>query len=294
MLGYLKKWIRNTLGFSRTETNGFLILLPLVIVFILAVPVYQWWRGTRPVDYTYERELLDSLTSSWTYTTKDSTVLEPTLFSFDPNTASLDDLLTLGFPGNIAQRIVNYRSKGGKFLNSNDLKRIYGIDSAHVNILLPYIRIASKEVAAKNEIPQRTKEAKTTERFDINTADTIQLKKVYGIGSVLATRIVKYRDKLGGFVEINQLYEVYGLDSLVVSRAEEMFYVVDNSMVHKLNLNTADEKELSDHPYITYQMARSILTFRFQHGKFSSIDDLTQIKTITPTQLAKIKPYLTL
>lgn len=291
MIGRLKNWIKATLGFSRTETNGFLILLPLVAMIIFAMPVYTWWVSLDERDFSTEKKLLDSLAQTWTFDQLDTTADSPTYFDFDPNTATIDDFMALGFPGNLAQRIINYRAKGGKFKNASDLKKIYGIDTMLITSLSPYINIAQN--IQEQEISSNAKPAnKLKSKSDINFTDTTTLKKIYGIGSTLATRIVKYRDKLGGLIRMEQLYEVYGLDSVVVLRTVEQFFVDSLFAPKKLNLNTAEENDLSDHPYFTRQMARAIITFRFQHGNYKSIDDLQQIKSLSKAQIDKVKPYL--
>ena len=86
---------------------------------------------------------------------------------------------------------------------------------------------------------------KAPEKFDLNNADTSQLKKIYGIGDKLSMRILKYRDVLGGFVGMDQLKEVYGLDSLVINRLIENSTIQNEFQPKKININTASEKQLS-------------------------------------------------
>jgi competence ComEA-like helix-hairpin-helix protein len=130
--------------------------------------------------------------------------------------------------------------------------------------------------------------------FDLNTADTTQLKSVYGIGSKLAARIIKYREKLGGFVYINQLYEVYGLDSAVVQKLMSTSFISDVYEPAKININIADEQQLSNHPYLNKKIARAIVAYRFQHGNFVTIDDLRNVRLVEPVTFEKIKVYLSI
>ena len=125
-------------------------------------------------------------------------------------------------------------------------------------------------------------------------ADTTVFKGVYGIGSKLAARIVKFRDGLGGFVRHNQLREVYGLDSIVVDRLLKASYVHEGFIPMQLNLNTADEKQLSMHPYIRQKIARALITYRFQHGDFQDVNDIKKLPMITSAEIEKILPYLKL
>lgn len=45
---------------------------------------------------------------------------------------------------------------------------------------------------------------------NLNDADTTTLMLIHGIGPTFASRIVRYRDRLGGFTHKEQLLEVYG------------------------------------------------------------------------------------
>src|SRR5690606_9841495 len=148
-------------------------------------------------------------------------VMEHKAFPFDPNTAPVDDLVKLGIKQGIATRMVRYRESGGRFAVRQDLLKIYGMDSTLYAILYPYIKLPDR---APDIITVKGAGEKT-ERFDLNTADTAQLVRVYGIGPVLSKRIVKFRERLGGFVAPEQVYEVYGLDSATATRLLNTSYL---------------------------------------------------------------------
>src|SRR6478736_5708739 len=126
----IKAWIRSFFGFSRFETNGFIVLLPLLFIAIFSEPVYRAWFTSQPVNYSNDQEMLDSLIAAWEWNKKDS-VTDKTIhfFRFDPNSASMQQFDSLGLSERQAKSIVNYRTKGGKFRIKSDLKKIYGIDS---------------------------------------------------------------------------------------------------------------------------------------------------------------------
>lgn len=292
----LRAWIRSFFGFSRSETNAFLILLPLMALLIFSEPVYRYWFiAQQPRDFDNEKNELDSLTASWSWTQRDSAIgksLERRLFSFDPNTVSNEDLIQLGFNRTLAHRMVNYRMKGGKFTVKKDLMKIYGMDSTLYQRLYAFVDLPEK-VEKENVVKSfGKKENSVIEKFDLNTADTTQLIKVYGIGSKLSRRIVTYRDKLGGFVSRAQLTEVYGLDSAVIRELFKKSFIHENFKPRVININTAPEKELGEHPYIKYKLAKAITTYRFQHGAYNSVDDLKKIVLIDNVKFEKIKPYL--
>src|SRR6266852_7150184 len=113
----LRAWIRNFFGFSRTETNAFLSLLPVMLMLIFSEPAYRYWFVRQPQDFSRESKELDSLIDTWKWDEQDSAVnktLEGKLFSFNPNRVTKEELAELGFTNSLANRIVNYRLQGGK------------------------------------------------------------------------------------------------------------------------------------------------------------------------------------
>ncbi len=132
---------------------------------------------------------------------------------------------------------------------------------------------------------------KPVEPFDLSTADTTQLKQIWGIGSKLSIRIIKFRDRLGGFHSLNQLEEVYGLKPEVAARLKEAVYL-GKTEVKKLKINQLDVKGLSKHPYISYKLAQVLVRYREQHGNYSSMEDLGNILMLKEQDLKKIAPYL--
>ena len=164
------------------------------------------------------------------------------------------------------------------------------MDSVFYLSLIPFIELPERITYPENEAVNTKKEIIL---FDLNNADTTLLQSIYGIGPVLSKRIVKYRESLGGFVSNDQLNEIYGLDSVVVNRIIKRSFLLDEFEPRKFNINTAEENELATHPYLSRKMAKAIVTYRFQHGKFQTIDDLQKIQVLEKKVFDKIYPYLT-
>lgn len=288
----IRVWIRSFFGFSRSETNGFLVLLPLMAVLVFSAPVYRWWSGKRPVAVLENNKLLDSLVASWKWNKPADRVTKESLFFFDPNIASLDDLKNLGFSDRLSRRIMNYRAKGGKFKVKRDLRKLFGMDSILMARLYSYIDLPEKiNLTVAKHYPVISPVHST--RFDLNLADTAQLIQLYGIGPKLSQRILSYRDRLGGFISQDQLNEVYGLDSVVINQLKKRTFIREDFRPRQINVNAADEKELRSLPYIKLHLAKSIAAYRFQHGDFASIEELGQIALMDASLFQKIKPYLT-
>lgn len=288
------------LGFSRRETNGFLILLPLIILTIFSQPLATLFFKSDVENFSAESAELDSLVSTWeSLQTSNKVTASPSsarpvfLFSFDPNSATLDELHQLGFTGNVASRIVRYRQNGGRFKIKKDLLKIYGIDSVLYGSLYSYINLPENPYKRSDRAePIRTETS--VSKFDLNTADSARLLAAKGVGPILAQRIIKYRNRLGGFVHNKQLKEVYGLDSSAIRSLSEIAFIDPAVPVNKLNLNKAGEKDLSLHPYISKAMAKAIVTYRFQHGNYNSVEDIRNIHALNEGAIARLLPYLSI
>lgn len=296
-----KYWVKNFFGFPRAQVNGFVILLILVSLSLFSEPVWSWFIRNREPDFTAEKAKLDSLIAIWNVPKPSPLHKQPPdvplkLFPFDPNIVSQEKLTALGFSEMLAKRIVKYREKGGKFRRKSDLAKIYGMDSSFYHQIYGFIVLPEKTERAtvvRKKTPAKDifASVKKLDKFDLNKVDTAGLKLVNGIGEKLSLRILKYREAIGGFVNINQLKEIYGLDTLVVSRLAERAIIGDDFQPTKININTASEKQLAAHPYIR-KAAKAIVSYRFQHGNFRSVDEITNVASIDETTRRKILPYL--
>ena len=133
---------------------------------------------------------------------------------------------------------------------------------------------------------------KTSRTIDLNTADTLDLQQLPGIGPVFARRIVRYRSLLGGFVDKEQLREVYGLQDSVYRRIAPRVTVADTQAIARLDINTATFKQLVSHPYLDKYQAAAILDLRRQRGAYSTVEELHQIPIIESETYNKIAPYI--
>ncbi len=302
-MNFLRKWIRNLLGFSGREANGFIILLPLLIIIIASEPVYRNFIASQDRDYSHDMRVLDSLIAIWPTDTNQTVRELPArkttpkvyrYFAFDPNTATEQQLSALGFPDFLVRRVVSYRQKGGKFNTPADLRKIYGMDSALFNSLKKYVLIEHRNGQTAKQLEKAAIQSTKPrlDRFDINEADTAALKSVYGIGTKLAERILRFRSGLGGFVSLDQLSEIYGLDTSVVNSLQKRAFIHDDFRPRRINLNTTTEQEMAAHPYISKPLAKTIVAWRFQHGAFKSVDEIKNLSTLKADDIVKIIPYL--
>lgn len=137
--------------------------------------------------------------------------------------------------------------------------------------------------------PQNNK-LKEGETIALNETDTTQWKMIPGIGSSYASRIVKYKNLLGGYVFKEQLMEVYGIDNEMYSRIEK--YIVEDSNYIKLKVNEMEFRDLLRHPYLDYEQVQSIVNLRGRKGGITSIDELSMLNEFTQQDIERLKPYL--
>lgn len=304
----LKKLIRSYLSFSKSEVNGTLVLIPLIVFCILAPYFYRQFFGIKYNTQSEDRRLLDSLVSLIDGGFNELEDNLPTyFFKFNPNSASVEELNSLGIPNFLSKRIDNYRSKGGQFRVKGDLLKIFDFPDTLYKELEEYIDLPYKATLPKAKtyvksraqirevLPEPKKESSTYVEpifvLSLNMSDTSDLKRIKGIGSSYAKRIVGYRKLLGGFHALNQLKEVYGMtDALYQSIIPHL--VITDSLVNKLPINIATFKELLAHPYIDYEQTKEILNLKSSLGKFMKADDLYRLRLMDSVTIRKLIPYI--
>lgn len=152
-------------------------------------------------------------------------------------------------------------------------------------------RYLSKKNSPDHYVPfPKAEKLAAGETILLNAADTAEWKKIPGIGSTFAARIVKYRNLLGGFVSVEQLREVYGIDNELFSRISPYIQVDKN--FRKLRINGLEFKELLRHPYLNYKQVRAIVNLQKKKGNIASIHELAMLDEFTSEDIFRIEPYL--
>ena len=312
-----RHWIRRYFGFSQGEVNGFLLLIVFMVLLMAAPFLFHAFRTPAfNSSSASDRQTLDSLVAQLEERQPEpgySRYKVPTvaLRPFNPNLLTVEEWQAFGLPKYLAQRILNYRNKVGDFSYKAELGNIYGLPDSVFQKLQPYIQLPAarpnrykrRAYAARSERPapnpnwssnRPPREEFILAPFNINTADTTQLKQIRGIGSKLSARIVKYRDGLGGFHSAAQLQEVYGLQPEIVDSLQKYTFVPDVYTPQQLSVNAATADELKLHPYISSNVARALVAYREQHGNYEQLEDVQKVKLVTPELFEKLKPYLSL
>lgn len=238
------------------------------------------------------------------------------LFRFDPNTATYEDFRALGIAGRTAAGIVKYRLNGKVFQIPEDFAACYGISDSMYAELKPYINIGaefrlqprqkvlvhdSSAVSESPAIEQSAREippvsslksaASGPRLVELNTADSLELLSVRGIGEKSVSAIMAYRELLGGFHSVEQLTEM----NVIFEKNYELMqpYIwADSCEIRKIDVNFAPANAVNEHPYMKGKLARRILSKRQLKGGWSTIEDMIEDKTLTSNEAARLAPYL--
>lgn len=308
-------FVKEFLTFNKRERNG-LFILSFIIVALLC---YNLWLGYAENDApqtdfsSFEnsiKEFYKSKPENNFSANNDSAFLNDStearlnvqLFMFNPNNASDEDFKKMGLNEKQIKNIRNYLEKAVSFRFKEDFGKLYAIGDSLFAILNPYIDLPDKEsyyasLKTPNEKQEQSKFEKPKVQkilLELNSADSLQLLEIKGIGPAFASRIIKYRNRLGGFQRVEQLMEVYGMKEeqydLIKTQVK-----VDSSVIIKININSCIAEELKNHPYVNnWNIANALVNYRKKHGLFKTIDEIKKCDLVNDELYLKLAPYLTL
>jgi len=283
-------------GFNKRERNGILVLFSIVILlFVVRISITSFIKESETIQIKklspMNKETEKSYSTKFQYKNHNNKKesIENHFFVFDPNTISEQDAVELGFPKKTASTLIKFREKGGKFIEREDVKKLYGIKSSFYESIKDYIIIEKKD---EKQIPIKQEQKNKTEiSFDLNTTDSLQLVKLPKIGPYTAKKILKFRNALGGFCNAEQLKEIYGMnDSLLFILTSKTY--IESKNIKQLSINKSTYEELKKHPYINHIIASTIVAYREKHGYYKQLNDLKNIGTVDDKKLEQLKPYI--
>lgn len=307
----MKKRKRIVFFLTGEQWVGLALLVLLVLGTLIAVKRLQprdeveenWVNDSTKVEFAAYHEKQDSIRKSrWKKTYKRDTIAIR-MQMFDPNTVDSNTLVHLGFKPWQAKNLLKYRAKGGKYRKAEDLKRLYGMTDSMYQILQPYICIELEHLEVdssandslrgdtiRHDTMPRWQHVKKDTILNLRTADTTELKMIRGIGSYRAKQIVRYREALGGFVRVEQLLEVEGMENVPDSVLKH--FVLDTTDVKQLNINSIGVRQLSKHPYLRFEEAKAIYEFRRKKIRLDSLGQLNELECLSDEAIKRIAPYL--
>jgi competence protein ComEA len=274
--------LKNWFGYTRRERRSSFVLL-LIVLLIVA---FRYIVPEQNDDF--EQISWSNLQTGGNEKAKEEDKPIPSQkFSFDPNSATYDTLIQLGFAEKEARTLISYRNKGGRFRQPSDIRKVFGIEEKIAESLIPFVEIRKdtlERYQANNIYQQKA-------LIEINSCDSASLVRLPGIGPVLSARIIKYRHLLGGFARVDQLKEVYGLKEETYELIKAKLFA-DTTILNRVKINSAGYKDLVRLPYFEKYEVTSILKYKELKGNITGIRDLIDNKIITVEKAAKVRPYI--
>lgn len=289
--------------FSRKDKIGTLAISVLILILGIVLNVGAVVELPDPFDVNMDSVNLfvSEMDKKGSNSTFDSNLAQSSnkkivYKTFNPNKLNLEEWKELGFSEKQAKSILNYKKSIGAFRKKEQLKKVYVISEDKYNELEPYILISetnfekpqpqSKKIEFDNNESNNT--PISVQEINLNKATKEELIAVKGIGSYYADKIIKFRQRTGGFIEKEQINELSISEE--AKQALQDIAIIDIRLVKKTNINTASKSELRAIPYANWLIVSRILKRRDQ-VKLTNLDFLTK-EEISDSDLSKMLLYI--
>lgn len=229
-------------------------------------------------EYQFQPKEFESETIEATRVT-----IEVTPFSLD--TVSIGYLQGIGFTRRQAELAIKYRDMIGGYRSIEEFEECYAVDSAMAARLRPYLIFPPRDTLKPYD------KERVEFPIDLNSADSVTLCRVAGIGAKSASHILFYRELLGGYHSVSQILELKVVTEENFQRILPQIYC-DSAKIKKININFARPKELEVHPYISNRMLRQIINNRELKGGWSNLEEMIEDDIFSAEEAARIAPYL--
>lgn len=283
---------------SKRNQRGMWVMVVVLFFIIITPRLLKAFRADEPwtissVQLSEEMNQMESEIKEWKKQEKNfskSKYSKPST-KFNPNNYSREDWMKLGLSEKQANVVLKFSKRG---IDSNDeLKQIFVIPDELFALIKDSTIYPELKDQGLSKQENWNKNNASVVIIELNNSTKEQLVQLNGIGNFYAEKIVEYRESLGGYHSKEQLLEIWKFDNEKLSSLESQISI-DASAIRKLNINTATVEELKAHPYISWNIANSIVKMRAKHQKYSNFEQLLESVLIDKTVLDKLKPYLSL
>jgi DNA uptake protein ComE-like DNA-binding protein len=280
--------------FNKEQRIGLVVLVGLIITLQI---LYFLIDFSSPTIVTKQNQKWLSMQIEIDSATAISEEMSYKIYPFNPNFITDFKGYKLGMKLEEIDRLLAFR-KTNKYVNSpQEFQNITKISDSLLTAISPYFKfpdwIKNKKqypVFEKIEYPKKEKIV----ILDINQASKEDLIKIYGIGEGISDRILKQKEALGAFVSMEQMQDIWGLSSEVITQLDTHFKIASAPTIKKININNASIKELIKFSYFKYPLAKEIVTYRSMNNGIKNIEDLTKIKDFPVDKIKIIALYLEL
>ncbi|WP_121667179.1 ComEA family DNA-binding protein [Mesonia aquimarina] len=279
--------------YNRSQRNGIFLLI-IIIVALLGGMFYvnnsseNFTEINKTEEEKFYQKYIDSLKKI-----KDKKSSTFKIYPFNPNFITDYKGYTLGMTPEQIDRLHQFRSNE-KWINSKaDFQRVTKVSDSLLKEISPYFKFPDW-VVEQRKSKQKSLSTKLSfaQKKDLNVATAKDLEAINGIGETFALRIIRYRNKLGGFVDNIQLKDVYGIPFETEEKLLNKFTVKTPKAIKRKNINTASIIDLSEIVYFNYELAREIINYRLLNEGIDTFEELAKIDDFPSHKIERIKLYL--
>ncbi|SFU63002.1 DNA uptake protein ComE [Pustulibacterium marinum] len=290
------KNIKSHFSFDRKDRNGIFVLLCVIVIIQVSYFFYKQNISSNSETSIYDEELSMEWQAAIDSANTESKKPKPYIPKpYNPNFISDYKGSRLGMSVEEIDRLHEFRKKDQYVNSAIEFQNVTKISDSLLHAMTPYFKFPEWTQQKKNYNNTYTnfskKEEEKIEIKDINTATKEDLMAIKGIGEAYSTRILKRKNEINGFLVNDQLYEVWGMDSLVIEKILERFQVLNPPIVEKQNLNTISLKQLQKNPYVNYYDGVAILKYRSKVGNITSFQELEQLTNVKPLTIKRLPLY---
>ena len=281
--------------YTKRQRNGILLLVFILVLLQISLFFFDFSssgeQSIRSDEFYRLQHSIDSLKKNHQESVKQTT------YRFNPNFISDFKAYQLGLSVEEADRLFALRKKGMYVNSPQEFQNATGVNDSLLDMISPFFKFPEwtqkkqpRLVAQSNVKQDHLSSSKILK--DLNSVTAQELTGGLGIDTRLAKRIVAYRNKLQGFFENDQLFEVYYLDQETGNRILSHYQVIDKPVINKTDINTASFKEVLSIPYLDYKLTKKIFQYKDQNLYFNSLEELKKIDSFPIEKFDRIALYL--
>lgn len=271
---------------SSSNIRGIVVIVTLVIVIAMITLL------GRPRDFDFIAKPAERNKEAQS-TKRDS------LFVFDPNTVSYEELRAMGFDKRTAVGIVKYRKMGKVFAIAEDFALCYGVTDSIYAQLKPYIHIGESYAATlqrkehkEHKPPQRRFVPRPFEPFSIDTVGVAYLRLI-GFSTRQARSLIEYRERGEGIYDLNELRDCYAVsEEMADSLSRYVIFTPRDPHKHLVEINSADSATLVRLSGIGAKSAAAIVQYRKFLGGYHHKEQILELKCVTPENFARFSKQI--
>ena len=281
--------MKNRFNFSKAEKVGVAVLSLIIVILLVVIntPKHTLVPDVFIVDSSVVKYI--DVSENKPFKTKEKKRSKTQSFNysnFDPNEYTESDWQSIGFTDKQSRVIVKYKNQINGFKKDTDLAECFVISEKKFKDIKPYLRIKKQEVYhdEKNDI------ATKFDIVELNTTDQTLLETVKGIGPYFGMKIIEYRQKLGGYYQVEQLLEIYGMTQENYDQILNQVKL-DTSKIKQIHIATVKFDELKRHPYVNWKQSQVIMSLSNKTVTSEFWKTLKSSEAFSKKDIKRLKPY---